>query len=53
MSPVEEKQRAHELIEILSPVQLDALIGVMELMLDPTGDPKSARQECQAQGARV
>ena len=32
---IDEKQQAHELIEHLAPSQLSALIGLLEVMLDP------------------
>ena len=32
---IDEKQQAHELIEHLAPSQLSALIGFLEVMLDP------------------
>ena len=32
---VDEKRQAHELIEQLAPGQLSALVGLLEVMLDP------------------
>ena len=34
-NPAEQKQQAHTLIEILPPTQLNAVVGLLEAMLDP------------------
>jgi hypothetical protein len=41
MAPIYTKQHAHELIDRMAPSQVAAVVGLLEVMLDPGVEPLS------------